>query len=209
MLVDRLDQILVLGDRFEAVGLRRRFRTPRTPGRRHQRQIRIGVDLGEIEFEFRRHDRSQAQFLVELHHAPQHVTRRDVVGLAVGVISIGEDERGRRLVTGRDANRIDVGPEHDIWILRRHRLIGLVGILAGDSQQIDARRNPQRAIALALQKFLRRKHLAANNPVQIRDQTLDFADAALFDPIRKTHDTHMHCAHAKPRCAETARENRN
>ncbi len=49
--IDMLDQILVLGDRLEPVRLGRAFRPAGAPGRRHQRQIRIGIDLRQVEFE--------------------------------------------------------------------------------------------------------------------------------------------------------------
>ena len=191
VLVDRLDKILVLGDGFQPVRLRRGLRAPRPPRRRRQRQVRIGVHLRQIKFQLRRHDGAKPRLIVKLHHPPQHVTRRDVVRFAIGVVSIGEDKRGRRLVTRRRTDRIDVRPQHDIWVLHGNFFVRFVGVLARHSKQIDARRNAQRSIALALQEFLRGEDLPANNPIEVGNEALDLADAAFFDPVRKTHDTHM------------------
>src|SRR6185436_12608221 len=81
---------------------------------------------------------------------------------------------------------VDIRTQHHVRIGGRERFIRIVCILAGYGEQKDARRNPERSIALALQELLRWKHLAANDAVQIRNQTFDFADAALLNPTRKT-----------------------
>src|SRR5690606_25283754 len=61
-----------------------------------------------------------------------------------------------------------------------------------------ARRNPERAVAFALEELLRREHLAADDPIEIGDKAFHLADSAFFDPVGKAlvHHTHIGVAGA-------------
>ena len=180
--VDRVDQVFVFCDRFQAIGLGRGLGPARAAGGRRQRQVRVRVEGGQVEFQLGSDHRSPAPRGIERHHRLQHLARRRGPGRSVRVQGVGEDIGRRRLETWRDAQGLRVRPHDHVRIL-----IGLVfpvavGVFAGHRHREHAGGQAQRAFARRLDQLGRRQHLAAQNAVDVGDQALDLADAALLDP---------------------------
>ncbi len=186
VLIDVLDQILIFGDRFQPIGLRRRLGAPRSSGRRHQRQVGVGIDLRQVEFQLRGDHRAPALRLVKPHHRLQHVAGCDLIGRIVAAITVGDDEGGGRAIARGDADGRQVRPQDDVGVEHRGIVVLLLGIFAGDGQGVDRARDAQRSVAFAFQELLRREHLAAHDAVHVRHQTFDLADAVLADPALET-----------------------
>ena len=180
--VDGLDQLLVLVDRLQAVGLGRGLRPPRTPDRGGERQVGVGVDGGEVELQLRRHDGSPALGGIELQHRFQQAAGRALPVPAVGVVGVGEHEGGGRGVARRHAQGRGVGPQHHVLVAMGGGPGVHLRVVAGDGQGEDAGRQPQRPVAHRLQELLGREHLAANHPVHVGHQAFHLADPVFTDP---------------------------
>ncbi len=183
ILVDQLDQVLVFGDGFEAVGLGRGLGAARTAGRRGQRQVGIGIEGRQVEFQFRGHDRLPAALAVERQDLLQHLAWRGGPGRTVGVVGVGEDIGRGRLEPGRDAQGFGVRPQHHVRIGIGLVLVIGVGVFPGDGHREHAGGQAQGAVQFGLKQLGRWQHLAPQDPVHVRDQALDLADAPLFDPF--------------------------
>jgi len=132
IVVDFLDDVFEFGHRFKAIGLRRTFRAARPALWRDDRQVGIGVDLGQIEFELRPDDHGPADFGKLVEHALQHIARRDFERRAIAVQRIGHDERGRGAKPRCDADRADIGAQRHVGVAIE-KVVGIgIGIVAGD-----------------------------------------------------------------------------
>ena len=107
--VDILEDRVELVDRVDAERLARRLLPARAADRRHQRVVRVLVDLGQEEFELGCHHRLPALVCVELEHPAQHVARGDLDRRAVMVEAVGDAPgrwaRGTRAPAGSSSGR--------------------------------------------------------------------------------------------------------
>ena len=181
--VDRLDQVFMLGDGFQAIRLRRGFGAARTARRRGERDIGIGIGRSEIEFQFRRHQRLPAAFFTQGHHPFQQMPRRGGPRCAIGVMRIGKNISCGRLEARRHAQRCGIKPQHHVGIGKRLHVLINIGILTSDRQREDGRWQAQCVVAGKLHQLGGREHLAAQHAVHVRHQAFHFGNALVANPI--------------------------
>ena len=184
-IVDILEDGIELIGGVDAIGLAPRLRPARAPDGRQERQIGIGIDLHQEEFELRRHHRLPAPGGVEGEDLAQHMAGGDLHRLAVAVEGIA-DHLGRRLrVPGHDADGVRIGPQIHVRILVAGDVlvIGVLGILARHRLDEDALGQPQALVLQALDELRRRQDLAAGDAVDVGHQALDLVDLVLGQPV--------------------------
>ena len=178
--VDVLEDRVELVDRVDAEGLARGLLPARAADRRHQRVVRVLVDLGQEELELGCHHRLPALALVEPEHAAQHVAARDLDRRAVVVEAVGDHLGGGLGIPGHQADRVRVGPQPDVAVDRVDHV--LLGILAGHRLDEDALGQPQRVVVERAQELLAGQDLAPGDAVDVGDDALDFGDVVVAQP---------------------------
>ena len=176
--VDVVDERVVLVQRVDAVGLAAPLRLSRSPLRRPQRIVRVGVALDEVELELRCDNGPPAMLPVEIEHSPQHVAGGRGHRCAVGVEAIVDDLRGRLRRPRYQSDRALVGVQHDVAIRWIDRAL-VLGIVSGDGLQ-DQRFGEVQAEGAAVRRD--RHDLAAGDPGHVGHQRLDLGDRALPAP---------------------------
>ena len=161
---------------------------PRAADRRHQRIVRVLVDLDQEELELGRHDRLPAARVVELQHPPQHPARRDLDRAAIGVIAVADHLGGRLGVPGHEADRVLVRPHIDVGIGRADHVL-VVGVLARHRLDEDRLGQAETALAQDAEEFFSRQDLAARDPGHVRDEAFDFGDLMALNEI--TEQVHI------------------
>ena len=189
--VDVLDDGIEIIGGVDAIGLPARFLAARAADRRFQRIVGIDIALDQIEFELGCYDRPPALFLVEVEHAPQHMTRRDVDRIVIEVEGVADHLGGRLLVPGHEPNGVEIGLEVDVdgGIADGG---GFPHIAAIDGQGENFFGDAQAPGLVAFQKLGRRQNLPPGRSGHIGHQTFHFTDPAFTDPFlefRLRHDT--------------------
>ena len=179
--VDVLEDRVELVDGVDAERLARGLLPARAADRRHQRVVRVLVDLGQEELELGCDHRLPALVGVEAEHPAQHVARGDLHRRAVMVVAVGQHLRGRLRVPGHEPDRVRVRPQADVAVDRVDHV--LLGILAGDGLDEDALRQPQAVVVERADELLSRQDLAARDAVDVGDDALDLGDVVLAQPI--------------------------
>ena len=187
VIVDILEDRVEFVDRVDAIGLPAALGPAGAADRRHQRIVRVGVDLDQEEFQLRRHDRLPALGGIELQHALQHEARRDVDGGAVGIDAVADHLGGRLLVPGHQADGRAVRDHVDVAVLGAGHVL-VVRKIAGHGLDEDRLWHPEAPIAQDAQELLGRQDLAAGDARQIRHQALHFGDPMILDEgLQETH----------------------
>ena len=182
IVIDMIDDILIFVHGFKAIGLARGFRPARLAGRRRQRKVGVGVLRDEIEFDLGCDDRLPTLVLVKAQHLFQDRPRRDVDLGPVAIIGIGNHEGRRRGEARRDADGIGIGKQDLVGILVPD-IVDILGIMAVDRADEDAAGDAQRLVLDRSEEFLGGQNLAALHPVDVGNDTFDFVDIMVADPL--------------------------
>ena len=179
-IVDIVEQVVELVDRGDRIGLPRRLRPSRAPGRRLQRIVRVLVRLDQIELDLRCHHRHPAAIAVEFDYPPQHLARRDLHRPSVGVIGVVDDLRRRIALPRHHRQGGEVRLQMDV-LVGAVVLEGLVVMrpVAGDGLGEDRHRHGHGRPG---EELLHRHHLAARHARLVGNDALDVLHAARADP---------------------------
>ena len=199
--IDIVDDLVVLVDGAEAVGLAAGPLTARTAGRRLERIVGIGVGLGKIELEFRRHDRLPAFLTVEIHDPAQDGARRDLdrVSILPGRVmdDLGSGTGGPR----RRADRRKIRHHHQVALrIERLTVVLEADIVARDGLMENRDRQVDR---FQLDELLDGHRLAARHSGDVRDGAIDFFDTMRADPAadalsRRSYAQDLALARSRP-----------
>ena len=179
--VDMVSDALVFVDPLHRERLIAALGPARAALRRFQRQVGIGVRLGQVELQLRCDDRLPAQFLEALEHAAQDRARGKVDRLTVQIEHVVNHLDRRHRGPGQRARRAQIGLEDHVGI-RPQLAVRTVGIGAGDGRKEN--RGRQAGFDPA-EPLLRRHNLAARDTGEIGRVALDFLDALLARPFAK------------------------
>ena len=171
------------------------FLPPGAADRGDQRIVGIRVAADQIEFEFRGEHRLPAALLVEGEHAAQHLTRRHRHRVAIFVVAVVDDLRGRFARPRHEADGGSIRLQGDVDDGGVGQAVFLVGrIFAGDGLNEDRFRHAQRA---ALEEFLRGRDFTTRDAGDVGHQAFDFRHMMFAKPfVQIDHDLLLSLLHS-------------
>ena len=169
--------VLELVDRLQAIGLGRGLRPARAAGRRGQRQVRVGVDRGEVELDLRAPPPAASPWRVEAITALSTCRGEEAHGAPSGWWASANTKAVGRLQPRRDAQGRGVEPQHHVRILVAPRRRPRRGVFAGDRHREHAAGQPQRPVARAdCSSLAAGNTLPRGTPFMSGIRQLDFGD---------------------------------
>ena len=114
--VHDVEDFIVIVHRIDAETLTTGFGALGAAHRRSQWQIFIGLHLHQVKFQLRRNNRFQAQIIIGLQHALQHIARGNLYRLAIETIGIVNDGSGRVFGPRHEAQTGGVGQQAHVAV---------------------------------------------------------------------------------------------
>jgi hypothetical protein len=180
--VDILEQRVELVHGVDRIRLARGLGAPAAADRGLQRHVGVGVAGDEVELQLGGHDRVPALGIEQVADPAQHRTRRERHHLAVLVVAVVDDLRGRVGRPRHDAHGGRVGAQVHVAVGGVDHVVvrAFFGEFPRHAHGDHRLGQPHAAV---LGEFLAGQDLAARHARQVGDEAFDLGDAALVEPV--------------------------